>query len=734
MLRNIGSRVQGLGREYALLFADRGAAVVVNDLGGSFKGEGQSTRAADKVVEEIRAKGGKAVANYDSVEFGEKLVDTAIQNFGRIDIVINNAGILRDKSFARISDLDWDLIHKVHLRGSFSVTRAAWPHMKKNNYGRIIMTSSAAGIYGNFGQGNYSAAKLGLVGLSNTLSIEGRKYNIKCNAIAPSAGSRMTETVMPPELVAALKPEYVAPLVAYLCHEDTEETGGLFEVGAGWVSKLRWERTQGAVCRTATTKMTPEAVRDAWKDITDFDNATYPQSTTESTRHLIGILGDLDGGLGGKSSSRSSSSSSSSSGGGINVELAKAAKIKPTTFTYEPKDAILYALGVGYTTKDEDYLKFLFEGSEDFSVVPSFCILPSQASTFGSFSGGVPGLGVDVTKILHGEQYMELYKPFPANGKLTSQARVADVLDKGVGALILMEVDTYDEKKEKIAFNQSAIMVIGAGGFQGNKTSPALKALVKPPKRAPDASMAEKTCVDQAALYRLTGDRNPLHIDPSFAAMGGFKQPILHGMCSFGFATRHVMKTYANNDVSKIKAIKTRFSKPVLPGETIQTDMWKDGNRVLFQCKVVETGAVCLMGGYVDLYEGAGDAKPATQPSSGSNMKSDAVFEGMKQQLASRKDLVKKIKAVFGFEITQGGKTASEWTADVKNGDGDVYKGKPKSGKADCTIVISDDDFVDLVTGKLNGQTAFMQGKMKLKGNMMLAQKLGDLFKDQAKL
>ncbi|XP_053405726.1 peroxisomal multifunctional enzyme type 2-like isoform X2 [Mercenaria mercenaria] len=730
MLRQIGSRVQGLGREYALLFAERGAAVVVNDLGGSFKGEGQSTRAADKVVEEIKAKGGKAVANYDSVEFGEKLVETAIQNFGRLDIVVNNAGILRDKSFARISDLDWDLIHKVHLRGSFSVTRAAWPHMKKNNFGRIIMISSAAGIYGNFGQGNYSAAKLGLVGLSNTLSIEGKKYNIKCNAVAPTAGSRMTETVMPPELVAALKPEYVAPLIVYLCHEDTEETGGLFEVGAGWVSKLRWERTNGAVCRTASTKMTPESVRDEWQQITDFDNATYPQSAADTTRHLIGILSDLDGGLGGKKSTKSTSSSSN----GINVELAKAAKIRPSTFTYGPKDAILYALGVGYTTKDEDYLKFLYEGSEDFSIVPSFSILASQASSAGIFTGGIPGLSVDVTKILHGEQYMELYKPFPPNGKLTSQARVVDVLDKGVGALILIDVDTYNEAKEKIAYNQSAIMVIGAGGFQGSKASPALKPMVKPPKRAPDASMAEKTGVDQAAIYRLTGDRNPLHIDPSFAAMGGFKQPILHGMCSFGYATRHVMKTYANNDVSKIKAIKTRFSKPVLPGETIQTDMWKDGNRVYFQCKVVETGVPCLTGAYVDLYDGATEAKVTSQPSGGSNMKSNAVFEAMKQQLAGKKDLVKKIKAVFGFEITKDGKTAAEWTADVKNGDGAIYQGKPKSGKADCTIVISDDDFVDLVSGKLNGQTAFMQGKMKLKGNMMLAQKLGDLFKDQAKL
>ncbi|KAL4227624.1 hypothetical protein ACF0H5_013065 [Mactra antiquata] len=715
---------QGLGREYALLFAERGASVVVNDLGGSFKGEGQSTSAADKVVNEIKAKGGKAVANYDSVEFGEKLVETAIKAFGRIDIVINNAGILRDKSFARISDLDWDLIQKVHLRGSFSVTRAAWPYMKKNNFGRIIMTSSASGIYGNFGQANYSAAKLGLVGLSNTLSIEGNKYNIRCNAIAPSAGSRMTETVMPPELVAALKPEYVAPLVVYLCHEETEETGSLFEVGAGWISKLRWERTKGAVCRTSTSKMTPESVRDSWETISDFTDSTNPTTSRESTAHLIGVLSQLD-------ESEKPAPTPTSSSRGINVEMAKAAKFKSMTYEYGPKDAILYALGVGYTTKDEDYLKFLFEGSEDFSVVPSFAVLPAQASSTGLFTGGIPGMNIDITKILHGEQYMEFYKPFPSHGKLISQARVADVLDKGVGALIIIDVDTYDENKEKVAFNQFATMVIGAGGFQGAKNSDALKKMVKPPKRAPDASMAEKTCVDQAALYRLTGDRNPLHIDPSFAAMGGFKTPILHGMCSFGFATRHVLKTYANNDVSRMKAIKARFSKPVLPGETLQTDMWKDGNRIYFQCKVVETGVTCLTGAYVDLYQ---SESPTTSPGQADSLKSDALFEGMKAQVVGQKDLVKKIKACFGWEITKNGKKVSEWTVDMKTGDGELYRGTPKKGKADCTIIISDDDLIDLASGKLNGQTAFMQGKMKIKGNIMTAQKLSDLFKQQSKL
>ena len=212
----------GLGREYAHLLASRGAKVVVNDLGGGVKGndEKAAKHSADVVVEEITKAGGIAVANKDSVEFGDKIVKTAMDAFGTVDIVINNAGILRDVSFAKMTDLDWDLIMKVHLKGAFSVTRAAWPIMREKGYGRIINTGSASGLYGSFGQANYATAKLGLWGLTQTLAKEGAKRNITCNCIAPVAGTRMTATVMPPDVVEALKPDYVAPFTAWLCHES----------------------------------------------------------------------------------------------------------------------------------------------------------------------------------------------------------------------------------------------------------------------------------------------------------------------------------------------------------------------------------------------------------------------------------------------------------------------------------------------------------------------------------
>ena len=264
----------GLGRAYALLLASRGAKVVVNDLGGSFKGEGGSSKAADVVVDEIRKAGGTAVANYDSVEFGDKIVKTAVDAFGTVDIVINNAGILRDISFMKMKDQDWDLIMMVHLKGSYSVTKAAWNIMRDKQYGRIINTSSSAGIFGSFGQVNYSTAKMGLHGFSQSLAKEGEKRNIKVNTIAPLAGTRMTETVMPPELVNALKPEFVAPLVAYLAHESCPESGSLYEVGAGYIAKQRWNRSQGVLL--SIDNINPEAVRDNWEKIVDFSNSTYP--------------------------------------------------------------------------------------------------------------------------------------------------------------------------------------------------------------------------------------------------------------------------------------------------------------------------------------------------------------------------------------------------------------------------------------------------------------------------
>lgn len=239
------------------------------------------TQAADVVVNEIKAAGGKAVANYNSVEDGDKIIETAIKTFGRIDILINNAGILRDISFKNMKDADWDLIFKVHVKGSYKCARAAWPHFRKQKYGRVINTASAAGLFGNFGQANYSAAKLAMVGFTETLAKEGAKYNIIANVIAPVAASRMTETIMPPDVLALMKPEWVVPLVAVLVHKNnTSESGAIFEVGGGHCAKLRWERSSGQLLK-CDDSYTPGAVLKKWDQVVDFSKPQYPSGPAD---------------------------------------------------------------------------------------------------------------------------------------------------------------------------------------------------------------------------------------------------------------------------------------------------------------------------------------------------------------------------------------------------------------------------------------------------------------------
>jgi NAD(P)-dependent dehydrogenase (short-subunit alcohol dehydrogenase family) len=278
----------GLGRSHALELAKRGALIVVNDLGGSVDGQGGSHTAAQQVVDEIKAAGGEAVANYDSVatpEGGANIVKTAVDAFGKVDIIINNAGILRDTSFKNMTKDMVDPVLEVHVKGAFNVTQPAWQLMRDQGYGRIVNTSSAAGIFGNFGQTNYGAAKMALVGLTRVLAVEGAKNNIKVNAIAPVARTRMTEELLGP-LAEKLAPEYVTPVVTYLAHEDCPVTGEVYSCGGGRVARVFIGVTPGF----ADSNLSPESVRDHFDEIRDEKDYEVPTNLGDEMRLTLKAL------------------------------------------------------------------------------------------------------------------------------------------------------------------------------------------------------------------------------------------------------------------------------------------------------------------------------------------------------------------------------------------------------------------------------------------------------------
>ncbi|GAC1533344.1 MAG: SDR family NAD(P)-dependent oxidoreductase [Acidimicrobiales bacterium] len=275
----------GLGREHALLLASRGAQIVINDLGGSVSGEGGDAGPAQKVTQEINDLGGVAVADGNSVstpEGGEAIVKTAVDSFGRVDILINNAGILRDKTFHNLTPDLLDPVLDVHLRGAFFVTRPAWLKMREQSYGRVINTSSNSGILGNFGQSNYGAAKMGLVGFTRVLAAEGAKYNIKANAIAPVAKTRMTEDLLG-GVGDKLDPKLVSPIVAWLAHEDCPVTGEIYSAAGGRIARMFIGLTQGYYSPTLTV----EEVRDNFEQIRSEDGYIVPSGPGDELSLLL---------------------------------------------------------------------------------------------------------------------------------------------------------------------------------------------------------------------------------------------------------------------------------------------------------------------------------------------------------------------------------------------------------------------------------------------------------------
>ncbi|RFU35817.1 hypothetical protein B7463_g533, partial [Scytalidium lignicola] len=578
----------GIGRSYCLAFAKLGASIVVNDLADP-----------EPVVQEIKKLGGKAVGVKASAEDGDVVVKAAIDAFGRIDIVINNAGILRDKAFTNMDDKMWDQVINVHLRGTYKVTKAAWPYFLKQKYGRVVNTTSTSGIYGNFGQANYAAAKCGILGFSRALAREGAKYNIYVNTIAPNAGTAMTRTILPEELVQAFKPDYIAPLVVALSSDKVPKpaTGGLYETGSGWAGRTRWQRTGGHDF-PVDVMLTPEDLAKQWKRITDFDDgrADHPEDPQDGLKSIMANMQNRKGGA-----SKSDSPSEVNQEILDNIEAAKKAKAKGSEFTYEERDSILYNLGVG---AKKTQLQYVFEGNENFQVIPTFGVIPFfNADAPYNMDDIVPNFSPMM--LLHGEQYLEVLQfPIPTSGTLVSYPKLLEVVDKGNAAIVKAGTTTINKATGKpLFYNETTTFIRGSGGFGGSKKPAdrgAATASNTPPKRNPDAVVEEKTTEEQAVLYRLSGDYNPLHVDPAFAKVGGFKVPILHGLCFMGIAAKAVYEKYG-----AYKNVKVRFAGTVLPGQTLVTEMWKEGNKVIFQTKVKETGKFAITAAAVELLDGA---------------------------------------------------------------------------------------------------------------------------------
>lgn len=578
----------GLGRAYALMFGKLGANVVVNDV---------SQQGAESVCKEVEALGGKAVPAVCSAEEGEAIVKAGVDAFGSVHVLIANAGILRDKSFMGMDEKMWDQVIAVHLRGTYKCCKAVWPIFQKQKYGRIITTASPNGIYGTAGQANYSTAKAALIGLTRTLAIEGGRAGIMVNCIAPRAGTAMTATVWPKDMLDAMKPDYIAPIVGFLASDNCDFSGTLYEVFGGYCAQVRWQRTYG-VCFPNDREIKPEMIAAKWKEITTFDDrATHPTSGPEALEQIMENFSNLAA-EGGSAPPESRSDSYEDSEDTEDIKAAKRSSPDPEEYTFTERDVLLYNLGVGAKANE---LKWTYENADDFGALPTFGVIPQFGSSSSMSMDFVPNF--NPAKLLHGEQYLRILGPIPTSGTLVNHVKLMEVLDKGKTAAVTVKVDTVNKASgEKIFENQSTVVLRGSGGFGGKKEGRdrgAASALNAPPKRAPDAVLEEQTTAEQAALYRLSGDYNPLHIDPSFASMGGFPKPILHGLCFMGIAAKHVLKTFG-----PYEDIKVRFAGTVIPGETLRTEMWKEGEKVIFVTKVKERDAPALSNAAVTLVAG----------------------------------------------------------------------------------------------------------------------------------
>lgn len=557
----------GLGKSHAHFFAKYGAKVVVNDFRDPFT-----------VVEEIKKNGGVAIGSkHDVYSQSEEIIKTALDNFGTVDILINNAGILRDKSFIKMTETEWDQVIQIHVLATFKLCKLVWPIFSAKKSGFIINTTSTSGIYGNFGQANYASAKAGILAFTRTLAIEGKKIGIKCNAIAPHAETAMTKTIFKENELNKFSTSQVSPLVVLLCSEEVGGiTGELYEVGAGWIGNTRWQRAKGAICHDEHIK--PEFVKEHWNEVIDFTNGIILKSAEESSMAILKDFDDADEEEDEEAGDDTDDDNNDS---------------KDEVYSFDHHQVILYNLSIGAKSNE---LKYVYESANNFQVVPTFGVIPFMSQDFGGSDFDNLLKNYNPMKLLHGEHYLKINKiPIPTSGDLTTKSFPLEVINKGKGnkknVLMRSGYKTFNSEGDLLFTN------IGSYFIRDCETKTGSNEIFNDAKKGlgdfylkdfsvsgkPDFEFNFKTDRDSAALYRLNGDFNPLHVDPEFAKGGNFKQPILHGLCFYGISAKALMDHYGMFD-----EIKARFTSIVYPGETLKILGWKSGSIVKFQTWVVE--------------------------------------------------------------------------------------------------------------------------------------------------
>ena len=651
----------GLGRSHALAFAAEGASVVVNDLGGSRDGSGQGSSMADEVVSEIRGAGGTAVANYSSVatvEGGESIVATALEHFGQVDIVVNNAGILRDKSFAKMDEAMWDLVMEVHTKQLFAVNKPAWAHMiQRGAGGRIINTTSLAGLLGNYGQTNYSTAKAGVAGFTRTLAMEGRKAGITVNAVAPVAKTRMTDDIdMVPD---EMKPEHITPMVIYLASEAAAGvTGRLFGVHGNQMFEYKMTQTPG-VTKDGLEPWSQEEMTSRWGEITRDEEVSAPAAGEDD--QVSDAFGCIPAGFKAEAASgwnavmhwviKGASDQTLTIGEGAcshsaglegtptctvktdkdtvlgmftgQIDPAKAfmaGKISadnlpdmmkmgaafdfvaigtaiagasggevpaaPKKNVVDLRDAIGRKYAADYVMATAEHMMMYARATDDLNprylqddivAPPIFPVRLFHPLMF--VCCGDPDLDLDMLRLVHGEQDMTWHGPIRPGDIVNLRGILESVSQKSKGCVVAWRMMGIVDGKVRVEARFS-VFVRGQmlPGVEPGTVFGEIPSGGGDPSG--DAVMVASAHADPTYPVRYAQaslDDNPIHLDENIAKSAGHPSVILHGLCTMALATRGVVDSYLSGNSGRLHRVSVRFSKPVLPGQDLTTELYAAG-------------------------------------------------------------------------------------------------------------------------------------------------------------